>query len=121
MNVLKDGNVHSAAEIKTIIRDRYPDKKITEGIFANALRTMTIDGKCRNPERGKYVINKPMENIEISYQDLKDEIVQKVEELRVSFGEMAKEVDLFQDDTDKVQYVLKVRTAMEKFLKEIKD
>ena len=41
--------------------------------------------------------------------------------MRQSFGEMVKDVDVFSDDTEIVQYILRVRAAMDRFENEIKN
>lgn len=128
--VLKDNKLHSAAEIKRIIREKHPDKNITEGVFANALRTMTIAGECQNPDRGSYRISDYEKNKRINhtndykklpYQDLKNKVIKIAEDMRQSFGEMVKDVDVFSDDTEIVQYILRVRAAMDRFENEIKN
>lgn len=100
---------------------------ITEGVFANALRTLTIAEKCQNLDRGIYRLNITEQNNHVKeapklpYQDLKEKVKVMIAELRGSFGKAVKDVDVFSDSEELVQYILKVRTALDRFEKEIEN
>lgn len=126
--LLQDQKTHSAAEMKSTIRAKHPNEEITEGIFANALRTMTIAGKCKKLDRGVYHIgvcakNEPKKlsngQQRVPYQGLKREVLRMTKEMRKTFGDMVKDVDMSVDDPDLLQYIIRVRLAFDRFENEI--
>ena len=64
MEILRDNREHTASDIKVTIRKKYPDMDITEGVFSNSFRTLTLAGKCINKERGVYVLNSDKRNVD---------------------------------------------------------
>ena len=131
MYLLQDQKPHSAAEIKSTIRAKHPNEEITEGIFSNALRTMTIAGKCQNPDRGIYRIGEAEKNRltklttnghkRVTYLELKKEVMSMAREMRSSFSDKVKNVDMSVDDVELLQYILRVRSAFDKFENEIEN
>lgn len=128
LSLLQDGKEHSAAEIKSVIRAKHPKEEITEGVFANALRTMTIAGKCENIDRGTYRIGGNGKNEKkqhsnsqqkVPCQELKKEVLKMTNDMRKAFGDMIKNVDMSVDDSELLQYILRVRLAFDEFENEI--
>lgn len=126
--LLQDQKQHSAAEIKSVIRAKYPNEEITEGVFANALRTMTIAGKCQNMDRGVYSIGASEKKEQTKYTNgqqgvpylkLKKEVLRMTRDIRNNFSEMVKDVNMSVDDVELLQYILRVRSAIDKFENEV--
>lgn len=148
LEILQDEKMHYASEIKDIIRKKHTDFDVTEGIFSNSFRTLTLAGKCKNPERGVYCVNgeknesttqdKEQQNKEFnenskSKDSVKEDkkisaiclevenfILQRIHELRGEFTEMVKNVNVVETDDETVMYILKVRQILEGIEQSIK-
>ena len=77
LDILKDGKEHDAFDIKAYLRRKHSDFEVTEGIFSNSFRTLTLAGKIINVERGVYKINNKVDegytNRENSAENLENE------------------------------------------------
>ena len=60
LRILNDGKVHAVSDIKEEIR-KGNKSNISEGVFAGCFRTLVLEKKCKNPDRGLYMINKDNE------------------------------------------------------------
>lgn len=60
LRILNDGKVHAVSDIKEEIR-KGNKSNISEGVFAGCFRTLVLEKKCNNPDRGLYMINKENE------------------------------------------------------------
>lgn len=60
LRILNDGKVHPVSQIKEEIR-KENKSNISEGVFAGCFRTLVLEKKCKNPDRGLYMINKENE------------------------------------------------------------
>lgn len=57
LRILNDGKVHTVSDIKEAIR-KGNKSNISEGVFAGCFRTLVLEKKCKNPDRGLYMINR---------------------------------------------------------------
>lgn len=128
--LLQDEKPHSATEIKSSVRAKYPDKNISEGVFANALRTMTQSRLCMNPERGVYIIGELPINGMFSRKNLKiqqnascleisEKMSQITTQMKHRFNNTIKNVNISTDDEATLYYIIKVREAIDKLEKEV--
>ena len=60
LRILSDGKVHAVSDIKEEIR-RGNTVNISEGVLAGCFRTLVLEKKCKNPDRGLYMINRERE------------------------------------------------------------
>lgn len=147
LEILSDKQEHKALDIKKAIRKKYPYLDITEGVFSNSFRTLTLTGKCKNQERGIYIINceessgftnkKKNEEGDKINEDYKDyncegkyskkyiEIQSGVSEMliriRKEFGNLVKDINILDADDEVVSYILKVRHILEEIEKGIRN
>ncbi|MGN9019108.1 hypothetical protein ACTNBM_09225 [Lachnospiraceae bacterium HCP1S3_C3] len=139
MEILSDKQEHKASEIKEMIRNKYQDLDITEGVFSNSFRTLTLAGKCMNKERGVYVINcgknKEKNKTEEYYNDYNCHEGKKSKEyikiqmgvsdmlakMREEFRNLVKDINILDADDEVVSYILKVRHVLEELEKGIKN
>lgn len=150
LEILKDGQQHSACEIKEKIKKIHLGFEVTEGIFSNAFRTLTLAGKISNIERGIYCLNSEIcktnnnenkenktnnsaskeiqdnENkiIECSktkkYMELQDKISNSMNQMREELAKLVSDVNIMEADDETVSYILNVRKALVELENKIK-
>lgn len=132
LEVLADGKEHSVYEMKESLRKKHSDFEITEGIFSNSFRTLTLAGKIRNIERGVYCINfdekkEIKDEIEKSEKkfdenktskskvclELEAEISKSIRGVREKFTELTKYINIMEVDEETISYILKVKRSLE--------
>lgn len=140
MEILQDEQEHIAADIKATIRKKYPDMDITEGVFSNSFRTLTLAGKCINKERGVYILNPDKRNADTDapkndegekankgcndyalfnekhskdYLKLQQDASKLLLKWREEFRNLVKDINILDADDEVVSYVLEVRHALE--------
>ncbi len=136
MEILRDNQEHTASDIKVTIRKKYPDMDITEGVFSNSFRTLTLAGKCINKERGVYVLNSDKRNVDPdaaqkdegekenkccnAYLKLHQDVSELLVKWREEFRNLVKDINILDADDEVVAYILEVRHALENLEKGIK-
>ena len=147
MEILSDKQEHNTSDIKAAIRKKYADMDITEGVFSNSFRTLTLAKKCINKERGIYILNTDKNNNVIdekkknewkkinkccdenNSKELKDSgdyiklqscVSEMLVKWREEFRNLVKDVNILDADDEVVSYVLEVRRALEKLEKGIR-
>lgn len=146
MEILQDKKEHNTSDIKTVIRKKYPDMDITEGVFSNSFRTLTLAGKCINKERGIYIINVDKRDADVddkkndegdktnkccddhnSYDgkysrdciELRSCVSEMVVKWREELRNLVENINILDADDDVVSYVMEVRHALENLEKGI--
>ncbi len=121
LEILKDGQEHKAYEIKEYLRKKHFDFEVTEGIFSNSFRTLTLEGKLRNTDRGVYRINHDMDkeivdrvvdNNNIVYKSNKDNESTK--------NEINKYLQNNKNEISKSEECLKLETEISKSINEMR-
>ena len=147
LEILSDKQDHNTSDIKAAIRNKYPDLDITEGVFSNSFRSLTLAGKCINRERGIYAINcernkgiadeKKSEGVERmnkycdehnsydgkhskEYIELQRCVSEMLAKMRREFGVLVKNINILDADDEVISYVLEVRRVLEEIEKGIK-
>jgi hypothetical protein len=147
MEILSDKQEHNTSDIKAAIRNKYPDLNITEGVFSNSFRSLTLAGKCINKDRGIYVINREKKNDLTSekknedeektnkycseqksyvekhskeYLELQNCVSEMLAKTREEFGALVKNINILDADDEVVSYVMEVRRVLEDLEKGIK-
>lgn len=146
MEILSDKKEHNTSEIKTAIRKKYADMDITEGVFSNSFRTLTLAKKCINKERGIYIINTDKNSVIDEKKNIKEDRINKccdennsneekyssdyiklqscvskmLVQWREEFRNLVKDINILDADDEVVSYILEVRHALDNLEKGIR-
>lgn len=120
LKVLEDGREHYAGDIKKTIRQKYKED-ITEGVFAGALRKLVLENKCKNPDRGVYVLERDTTNSTQEKKrsqnhkenkvdiELKQKIARVFSNMENELNSIMVDYNLSDTDTDTILYCLEVK------------
>ena len=118
LRILSDGKVHAVSDIKEEIR-RGNKVDISEGVLAGCFRTLVIEKKCKNPDRGLYVINieretERSENESFGKRSVKEialmqAVMDSVTRMDIEIVTAMKGIDISVVDEEVLQYCIEIK------------
>lgn len=125
LDILKDGKEHDAFDIKAYLRRKHSDFEVTEGIFSNSFRTLTLAGKIINVERGVYKINNNADEACTNRENSADDLINKSDkEVECAENENSHEDKVCENQTckeEKTEQCLILENKISKILIKMRD
>lgn len=118
LEIMADGRPYQMKQLKSIIRNETTET-ISEGIFANSIRTLTVNGQVQLLNRGCYQIATPAlphtsssSPVSSSKSQIIDEVNRLTEEYKKNVLRLIDSINISQDDITLVEYALALRKKM---------
>lgn len=121
LKYLEDGKIHSAKEIKEYVI-KHSESKMTEGILAGCLKTLTTSGVIENIERGEYRLNNDvLEESKENKDENKEELLfcSRLQSLTENYKkeafELINQIEITEANMEEIMLGMAIRKHIEEF------